>query len=94
MRTLLTLALVTAAGVASADPKPEATTARASGCKRVIVGRGLDRKVVCELAAPVLVKETAPRPAVLIVNKGGRDVVGRPRSSDRLQGLSHRRNGS
>ncbi|CAN5910338.1 hypothetical protein BH11MYX3_BH11MYX3_29060 [soil metagenome] len=94
MRTLLALALVLAAGTASADPKPEATATQSSGCKRVVVGRGLDRKVVCEVTAPVIVNQSAPKPAVLIVNKGGRDVVGRPKSGDRLQGLSHRRNGS
>ncbi len=94
MRTLLALALVLAAGTATADPKPEATTTQSSSCKRVVVGRGLDRKIVCELTAPVIVNQSAPRPAVLIVNKGGRDVVGRPKSGDRLQGLSHRRNGS
>ncbi len=94
MRTLLALTLVLAGGTASADPKPEATTTQSTSCKRVVVGRGLDRKVVCEVTAPVIVNQSAPKPAVLIVNKGGRDVVGRPRSGDRLQGLSHRRSGN
>lgn len=91
MRSTAALALLLVAGTAAADPKPEATTTQSSSCKRVVVGRGLDRKVVCEVTAPVIVKQEAPKPAVLIVNKGGRDVTGRPKSSDRLSGLSHRR---
>ena len=92
MRPLAALAaLVLAAGTVAADPKPEATSTQSAGCKRVVVGRGLDRKVVCEVTAPVIVNQTAPKPAVLIVTKGGREVVGRPKSGDRLAGLSHRR---
>jgi len=83
--------LVLGAGTVAADPKPEATTTQSSSCRRVVVGRGLDRKVVCEVPVPVVVKQEAPKPAVLIVNKGGREVVGRPKSGDRLTGLSHRR---
>jgi len=95
MRTLAALAiLVVGAGLAAADPKParsEATTTQAPGCKRVVVGRGLDRKVVCEVEAPVVVRQDAPKPAVLIVNRGGKVVTGRPKSDDRLNGLSRRR---
>jgi hypothetical protein len=91
MRSLALAVLVLGAGIASADPKPEATAAQSPQCKRVVVGRGLDRKVVCEVTAPVVVKQEPPKPAVLIINKGGRDVTGRPKSGDRLAGLSHRR---
>ncbi len=93
MRTLaaLVVAMALGAGTVAADPKPEATATQSAGCKRVVVGRGLDRKVVCEVSAPVIVNQQAPKPAVLIVNKGGREVVGRPKSGDRLQGLSRRR---
>lgn len=97
MRTLAGLAvLVLGAHLAAADPRPaapkaEATTTQAAGCKRVVVGRGLDRKVVCEVSAPLVVKQEAPKPAVLIVNRGGKVVTGRPKSEDRLDGLSRRR---
>ena len=97
MRTLAALAvLVLGAGLAAADSKPEpakgeATATQSAGCKRVVVGRGLDRKVVCEVAAPVVVHQEAPKPNVIIVNRGGKNVTGRPKSEDRLNGLSRRR---
>jgi hypothetical protein len=90
MRSFAALVLVVLAGSASADPKPESTASQSSQCKRVVVGRGLDRKVVCDVQAPIVVKQEAPKPAVLIVNRGGRDVTGRPKSGDRLNGLSRR----
>lgn len=37
----------------------------------------------------VEVRTAAPKPNVLIVQHGGRSVTGRPRSGDRLAGLSH-----
>jgi len=58
-------------------------------CKRVVVGRGLDRRVVCEFTAPVVVKADVPKPKVVIVPQDGRSVTGPPRSEDRLVGLSH-----
>jgi predicted secreted protein len=96
MRTFAALAvLVLGAGLAAADPKPEpkseATTTQSAGCKRVVVGRGLDRKVICQVEAPVIVHQEAPKPNVIIVNRGGRNVTGRPKSEDRLNGLSRRR---
>jgi hypothetical protein len=90
MRSLAALALVILAGSAAADPKTESTASQSPACKRVVIGRGLDRKVVCEVQAPVVVHQEAPKPNVLIVNKGGRDVTGRPKSGDRLNGLSRR----
>ena len=97
MRSFAALAvLALGASIAAAAPRPEpaksaATTTQSSGCKRVVVGRGLDRKVVCEVTAPVVVRQEAPKPAVLVVNRGGRNVTGRPKSEDRLNGLSRRR---
>ncbi len=97
MRTLAALAvLVLGAGTAAADPKPqpakpEATSAQSAGCKRVVVGRGLDRKVICQVEAEVIVHQDAPKPNVIIVNRGGKNVTGRPKSEDRLNGLSRRR---
>ena len=83
MRSLVAIAvLALAAGSAAADA-PNAK------CKRVFVGKGLERHAVCELAVPIIVKVDPPRPQVLIVPTDGRKVVGRPRSSDRLAGLSH-----
>ena len=83
--------LVLGAGLAGADPKPESTATQTKQCKRVVVGKGLERKVVCEIEQEIVVGQQAPKPNVIIVNKGGRDIVGRPKSGDRLSGLSRRR---
>jgi hypothetical protein len=95
MRSLLLAVLVLGApfvvSAASAETKPESTAAQSKECKKVIVGKGADKKVVCEIQTEITVGEKAPKPAVLIVNKGGKEVVGRPKSGDRLQGLSQRR---
>ena len=80
---------------ASAQPETKTATKTATKldtCKRVVVGRGLERKVVCEIVAPIDVKETAPKPNVVIVHQSPRAVVGRPKSENRLNGLSQRRN--
>ena len=90
MRSFLLAVLVFGAGTAAADPKPESTATQSKQCKKVIVGKGADKKLICEVQTEIVVGEKAPKPAVLIVNKGGRDVVGRPKSGDRLQGLSQR----
>ncbi|MGE0871740.1 MAG: hypothetical protein AB7P03_24490 [Kofleriaceae bacterium] len=78
----------------STKPRPtkSAPTAAADhkACKRVVVGRGLDRRVVCELTSDVVVTSRAPQPQVQIAPRDGRSVVGRPRSEDRLNGLSRR----
>ncbi len=83
VRILACIAL--ASGVAVADPpaRPKAQ------CKMHFVGKGLDRKAVCEIEAPVVVKQEAPKPNVVIVHQDGKRVVGRPKSDDRLDGLSH-----
>ena len=95
MRSLLLAVLVLGATfvapAASAETKPAATATQSKECKKVIVGKGADKKLVCEIQTEITVGEKAPKPAVLIVNKGGREVVGRPKSGDRLQGLSQRR---
>lgn len=91
MRSFLVALLVLGAGTASADTKPESTAAQSKQCKKVIVGKGADKKTVCEVQGEIVVGEKAPKPSVLIVNKGGKEVVGRPKSGDRLQGLSQRR---
>ena len=99
----LGLILLLAASPAFAEPtakraKPPAakpavaTPAPAPVCKKVFVGRGLERHAVCEFTAPIVVKETSAKPNVLIVPRGGRTVTGRPRSEDRLSGLSHHLN--
>jgi hypothetical protein len=105
MRSLLALVAVAfathaaaagpATGTKPAKParSPAASTAAApSPCKRVVVGRGLDRHVVCEFTAPVVVKADVPKPKVVIVPRDGRSVTGPPRSEDRLVGLSHHLN--
>lgn len=96
MRWLATLATFgIAMGAAVADPRPagkpagKAEVTEKAGCKRRVVGRGLDRKVVCELA-PVIVKSDAPKPNVVIVPHDGKNVTGRPRSTDPFVGLDRR----
>ena len=94
MRSLLLAVLVLGATAfvpaASAETKPASTAADSKQCKKVIVGKGADKKLVCEIQTEITVGEKAPKPAVIIVNKGGREVVGRPKSGNRLQGLSQR----
>ena len=101
MTRALALVLFVVAAPASADSTPKPAPAAAptatkavvkpDGCKKVVVGRGLERKVVCEIVAPIDVKETAAKPNVVIVHQSPRAVVGRPRSENRLNGLSQRR---
>jgi len=95
MRVLACLLFLTA--TAAADPQkpapapapaPAAATAVGACKKVVIVGRGLDRKVYCDIDRPLVVKAKPPKPAVVVAPKDGRAVVGRPKSEDRLQGLS------
>jgi hypothetical protein len=94
MRTLAIFAVLgLAVSPALADPParpaaPAPVDAKPATCKRVIHGKGLDRHVVCELET-VVVHAEAPRPTVLILHQDPRNVVGRPRSADRLAGLSH-----
>lgn len=89
MRLLASIVILGFVGSAAADsskqaePKPEL-------CKRKVVGRGLDRKVVCEFTAVVEVKTSTPKPKVVVITTDGRGVVGRPRSDDRLRGLGPR----
>lgn len=104
MRAAIALALLLVAGPAAAETKPAAKPAKPEAkmaakpeagkpvCKRVVTG-GLDRKVsyVCETA--IVVKSGPSKPKVVYVTRDGRNVTGRPKSGDRLDGLSRRRNG-
>jgi len=80
----IVLACLLLVGTAAADPAP-----KKAACKMKFEGKGLDRKAVCVFEAPVVVNGTAPKPNVVIVHDGGKKVTGRPKSSDRLDGLSH-----
>ncbi len=86
MRVLLAIVLVSS--VAAADPaaKPTASPAK---CKKLVVGKGLERHVTCEITAPIVIGTSAPKPGVLIVSHDGRAVTGRPKTGDRFGGLSH-----
>ena len=77
------------ATAAAADPKPAKT--EAAKCKRKVVGKGLERKVVCEFEQEIVVSSEQPKPKVLIVPVDGRKVVGRPKTTDPFAGLSRRR---
>jgi hypothetical protein len=77
--------------IAFADPAPASTPAPSpakASCTRKVVGKGLDRHVVCEIDQTVWVK-TSAKPSVIVVPRDPRGLVGRPQSSDRLDGLSH-----
>ena len=90
MRAIAIVVGLTLAGSAHADDKaakaPEAPAA-APCPKKVFVGKGLERKAVCVIETPVVVKAAAPKPAVTIVANDGKKVTGRPKSEDRLKGL-------
>ena len=82
MTKLVIAGVLAVAAVAAADPKPQPEAPKAkSTCKRV------DHKTVCSIEGPVVV--AAPKPNVVIVPEDGRKTVGRPKTSDRLSGLSH-----
>ena len=99
MRSLALAILLAAPGLAAADPTPAATKPapvkaepprpEAAACTRVVVGRGLERHSVCRIETPVIVKVETQRPGVIIVHDGGKKVVGPPRFTDPLVGLSH-----
>jgi len=80
---VLALGGLAAAEPAAKQPKPK----KPATCKKVFVGKGLERRTTCEIDAPVVV--TPPKPGVLVVPVDGRKVVGRPKSDDRLNGLNH-----
>lgn len=89
MRCFAIAAALALATTAAADPKP-APEAKPL-CKRKVVGKGLERKVVCVFDAPIVIPASAPKPKVVIAPADGRKVVGRPKSSDPLVGLDRRR---
>lgn len=101
-RALVALVLFLVAAPAAADSTTKPTpapaqpetkaAAKATPCKKVVVGRGLERRVVCEITAQIDVSAAAPKPNVVIVHQSPRAVVGRPKSENRLNGLSQRRN--
>jgi len=87
MRVLAALLLLTATAVADPAPAPTAKPAEPlTKCHRE--GKGAERKVVCEVKEPIIVKAKPHKPAVVVVTRDGRAVTGRPKSEDRLQGLS------
>ena len=98
MRTWLVASLLAIATPALADeakPKPspdkQAEGAPKPLCKKTIVGKGLDRKVVCVFEKEIVVPGKAPRPSVVIAPVDGRRVTGRPKQTDPLNGLHRSR---
>ena len=74
-----------------AKPKPQPVKQQAK-CKNKVVGKGLDRKVVCEIEQEIPVPASAAKPKVVVVNQAdGRKVTGRPKLTDPLEGLPKRR---
>ena len=66
--------------------------AKPTACKKVVVGKGLERRVICVIETEIDVTTSTPKPQVVIVHQSPRHVVGRPKSENRLNGLSQRRN--
>lgn len=83
------IAAILFATPAFADVKPKEQPKPA--CKKRVVGKGLDRKVVCELEEPIVVTGQRPRPNVMIAPVDGRKVTGRPKLTDPLAGLPRQR---
>lgn len=77
--TASTTAAAATAPAAAATP----TASASSSCREVVNGRGRTRKV-CRIEKDIIVSTDAPRPQVLIVDAGGRKVVGKPKNADRL----------
>jgi hypothetical protein len=89
MRCLALAAALALATTAAADPKP--TSEPKQLCTRKVIGKGLDRKVVCVFGEPIVIPASAPKPKVVIAPADGRKVVGRPKTADPLVGLDRRR---
>lgn len=96
MRTWAFVALLFATP-AFADDKPKPAVeeskpaAKPATCKPQIVGRGLDRKVVCKFEQEIVLTAKPPKPAVVIAPVDGRRVTGRPKLTDPLTGLKRSR---
>jgi hypothetical protein len=78
--------------IAFADPAPATTPAAAAApakatCKMKVVGKGLERHSVCVIEGDVPVT-ASNKPSVVVVPRDPRMLVGRPKSTDRLDGLS------
>lgn len=86
MRSLAVLLLLV--GTAAADPKTAAAL-DSTKCHKVWVGKGLERHAVCQVTQDVVVKSGTPKPNVTYVTRDGKTVTGRPKTPDRLSGLSH-----
>jgi hypothetical protein len=99
MRWALALLLLAAPAFADAPKKspakpPAAAKAQPApkpACKRRIVGKGLERKVVCVFEQELVITSGPPKPAVVIAPIDGRKVTGRPKLTDPLAGLPRRR---
>jgi hypothetical protein len=88
LAALVTLAFAASPALAEDNKAPAPAKAEPAKCVMKTVGKGLERKAVCVFEAPVTVT-ASNKPNVLIVPTDGRKVVGRPKSGNRLDGLSH-----
>jgi hypothetical protein len=89
MRALAIVLGIVFVGPAAADNKPTPAQPKAAEVcpKKIFVGKGLERKAVCVVETPLVVKAAPPKPQVTIVPNDGRAVTGRPKNDDRLRGL-------
>jgi len=75
MRSLVVLMLLAGSAFAS--------TSKPAKAKHAPIVHDLSNK-------PLIVKSEAPKPKVVVVARDGKNVTGRPKSGDRLEGLDHR----
>ena len=88
----LALAALLFAAPAFADSKPKQPAAKTEQtCKKRVVGKGLDRKVICEFEQEIVITGHPPKPNVVIAPVDGRKVTGRPKLTDPLTGLPRQR---
>jgi hypothetical protein len=97
MRCIAALAALALAAVpAFAEPTAKPAAAKVdepkpATCKRKVVGRGLDRKVICVFEDPIVIGVEPSKPKVIIAPGDPRKVVGRPKQTDPFAGLPRRR---
>ncbi len=85
-------ALIVVLSVFSLRPtlaRADAPKAEPAPCKKVFVGKGLDRHAVCKIDQPIVVHENAKPNVIVVHHDDPRKATGRPQSGDRLAGLSH-----
>lgn len=82
-------ALIVVLTLSSTIARADAPKAEPAPCKKVFVGKGLERHAVCKIDQPIVVHENAKPNVIVVHHDDPRKATGRPQSGDRLAGLSH-----